>query len=117
MATINTAIERASKIRPDAFDDEIKASWISELDGKIMRETMRRTDFLPYEFPKDGNKPLAVTAPFDNIYELYIVAMCDFFCGELANYSASSALFERAYEEFRKDYIRNNMPPQSSVVL
>ena len=117
MATINKVIERASLLRPDCYSDEIKCGWLSELDGKISRETMHRDDFTAYRFPDDCEKELLVTAPYDNIYELYIIAMSDFFSGELANYSASSVIFERAYEEFRKNYIRNNMPPAKNLQL
>ena len=115
MATINKVIEKAARIRPDAFDDAVKASWISELDGKIMRETMHGEQSVSYKFPNQADDELLVKAPYDNIYELYIVAMSDFYSGDFASYSASSAMFENAYEEFKKDYIRHNMPVQQKL--
>ena len=115
--TINSVIEQAQRLHPDTFPDSIKCRWLSELDGKIMRETMHRGDFLPYSFPDDGDKDLVVKAPYDNLYELYIIAMSDFFSGEMANYSQSAVLFEQAYSEFRKNYIRNNMPPKQSYAV
>ena len=117
MATVNSVIQQAMQLRPDTVPDSIKCRWLSELDGKIMRETMFVNDFTPYSFPKDGDRELVVKSPYDNIYELYIMAMSDFFSGELANYSSSAVLFEQAYSEFRKNYIRNNMPPQNSLML
>ncbi len=115
--TINKAIEMAMNIHPDTFTDSQKASWISELDGKIALETMHLGEFKKYEFPEDGEKELLVCAPFDNIYELYIIAMGDFHSGETASYSLSASMFMRAYEEFRKNYIRTHMPPQSEIRL
>ena len=115
--TINKAIESALKIHPDTFSDMQKALWISELDGKIALETMHKDSFAPYNFPEDGEKELLAKAPYDNIYELYIIAMSDFFSGETGAYSASSAMFMRAYEEFRKHYIRTHMPPQAEIKL
>ena len=117
MATINTAVEHASKLRPDVFDDNCKAAWLNELEGKIWLEVMHKPCFEPYEYPGDGDKELAVKAPYDNIYELYIVAMSDFFSGEMGNYAASSAMFDYAYLEFCKYYIRNNMPPQKKLKI
>lgn len=111
--TVNSAIEQALTLHPDTIPDSIKCRWLSELDGKITRETMHRSDFTPYKFPDDGDRELAVSAPYDNLYELYIIAMSDFFSGEMANYSSSAVLFQQAYSEFRKNYIRNNMPPQN----
>ena len=110
--TINSVIEQTTKLHPDTITDAIKCRWLSELDGKIMRETMHRDDFVSYKFPEDGERELLVKAPYDNIYELYLIAMSDFFSGEMANYSASAVMFEQAYTEFRKDYLRNNLPPQ-----
>jgi hypothetical protein len=43
--------------------------------------------------------------------------MSDFFSGEMANYSSSAILFEQAYSEFRKNYIRNNIPPCHSIAV
>lgn len=117
MATINTAIMTAARLHPDSFDDALKAAWISELDGKISTETMHKTDFSPYQFPEDGDKELLAKSPYDNIYELYIIAMSAFFSGEMASYSSSAILFEQAYSEFRKNYLRNNMPPQETITL
>lgn len=117
MATINKAIEAAMRLHPDSFDDNIKARWINELDGKISRETMHKNDFVAYQFPLDGDKELLVKSPYDNIYELYIIAMSMFFSGELAAYSAHAMLFEQAYAEFRKNYLRNNIPPQNEIKL
>ncbi len=111
--TINTAIAEALTLHPDAISDSIKVRWLSELDGKIMRETMLRDDFTPYRFPEDGDRELAVIEPYDNIYTLYIIAMSDFFSGEMENYAASAALFDTAYTEFRKNYIRSHIPPSA----
>lgn len=109
--TINTVIEEAQKLHPDSFPDSLKARWLSELDGKIMSETMLRSGFVPYQFPKDADKELLVESPYDNIYALYIIAMSDFFSGEMENYAVSAALFDTAYAEFRKNYLRNHIPP------
>ena len=113
--TINKAILRAMNIHPDAFADEQKSAWISELDGKIALETMHLSKFEEYEFPQDAEKELLVKSPYDNIYELYIIAMGDFHSGETASYASSASMFMRAYEEFRKNYIRTHMPPQAEM--
>ncbi len=116
MATVNSVIERAMSLQPDVIDDSIKCRWISELEGKIKRETMHeKGEFVPYNFPEDADKELTVKPPYDNIYVLYVIAMSNFFSGELGSYSASAIMFDTAYSEFRKNYLRNNMPPSSRV--
>ncbi len=115
MASINTAISNALELHPDDIGDCIKSRWINELEGKIMREVMRKNNFKEYSFPEDGDKELIVKPPYDNLYELYLVAMSNFFSGNLNEYSASAILFEQAYAEFRKDYLRNNIPPAATL--
>ncbi len=117
MATVNTAIENAMRLSPDNISDTVKCRWLSELDGKIMRETMHKTDFKGYTFPENGDTELVAKHPYDNIYELYIIAMSNFFSGELASYSSAAVMFEQAYSEFRKNYIRNNIPPENKLKL
>ena len=115
--TINSVIEAVSKSHPDTIPDSIKCRWLGELDGKIMSETMHKEGFVPYKFPEDGERELVVKAPYDNLYELYLIAMSDFFSGELANYNVSAVMFGEAYSEFKKNYLRNNMPLQYNFVI
>ena len=117
MATVSKVIERAMELHPDTIDDCVKCRWLSELDGKIMRETMHRQNFNGYSFPEDQDTELVVKPPFDNLYELYIIAMSDFFSGEIGSYSASAIMFEEAYSDFKKDYLRNNVPPSKDFKL
>lgn len=42
MPSINEVIERAARLRPDCYDDETKAGWLIELDGKLYREVVLR---------------------------------------------------------------------------
>ena len=116
MSSVNSVIEKAAMLHPDTFPDSIKCRWLSELDGKIMRETMLRNDFKAYSYPEDGETTLLVKAPYDNIYELYLVAMSSFFSGEMATYSSAAILFEQAYGEFRRNFLRNNLPPEQNFV-
>ena len=115
--TINNVIEKTMRIHPDAISDDVKAFWISELDGKIMRETMQKKDSVSYAFPEDGDKELLAKAPYDNIYELYVIAMSDFYSGDIVSYSASSVMFEKAFDDFKKNYIRENIPKSSRGVI
>ena len=115
--TINNAIAEAQRLHPDTIPDSIKVRWLGELDGKIMLETMFRNDFSPYRFPEDADRNLIVSEPYDNIYTLYIIAMSDFFSGEMENYGASAALFDAAYAEFRKNYIRTHIPPLTMLKI
>ena len=66
--------------------ESTKYRWLGELDHK------------PYKYPEDADTELVYKTP-NNIYDLYLYAMNDFFTGDMANYSASAILFEQAYAE------------------
>lgn len=47
MPTINEVLERVNRARPDAIDDETKAAWLLELEGKLWREVYLRHKGMP----------------------------------------------------------------------
>lgn len=64
----------------------------------------------PRTFPEDGNKPLLVPPPYDNLYDLYIYAQTDLYNREIMNYNNSAALFNTALDEWRRAYHREHQP-------
>lgn len=67
------------------------------------------TDDIQYFYPEDMDKELLITAPFDNVYQLYVEAMIDYYNKELGNYNNSNAMFDARFTEYKKDYIRKHM--------
>lgn len=91
--TINSLIEKMSLLHPDDIPTSIKYRWLSELDNK------------KYLYPEDGETELEIKSPHDNIYELYIVAMSDFFSGDLEKYQESAQKFRIEYEKLMSSVI------------
>lgn len=44
----------------------------------------------PKAFPEDGDKPLLVEAPYDGLYDLYLMSKVDFYNREADNYNNSA---------------------------
>lgn len=109
--TINKAIERLDAVKPSAYGDGEKAGWIAALDGMISLEVMHMEEAVTYDYPEDGDKPLLVAEPYDGIYELYLGAKVDFYNREYGSYNNSMTVFSSLFEDFKKQYIRTNMPP------
>lgn len=65
---------------------------------------------LPKAFPEDGNKPLLVPPPYDNLYDLYLYAQVDLYNREIMNYNNSAALFDTAMDEWRRAWHREHQP-------
>lgn len=109
--TINKAIETTDKLKPNTYEEEEKAKWLSDLDGQISLEVMYEDKPISYDYPKDGDRELIASAPYDQLYPLYLASMIDFNNRETNAYNNSSLLFQTAYDEFKKHYIKTHMPP------
>lgn len=119
MATINEVLERVNRIRPDAFDDETKASFLLSLEGKLYLESILRHQRLPEEpevqpppvnKPENWNRELLVREPYDALYDLYLMAEIDFHNREMENYNNSALAFNEALDGWQKYYHRTHPP-------
>lgn len=114
--TPNKVIERVNSVSLDAYSDESKMQWISELDGMVRRLVHQETEFQPYKFPEDMDKELLIPAPFDGLYELYIMSKVDFHNQEWGKYNNSATTFHSLFDDYKKAYIRENMPKSAGNI-
>ncbi len=101
------AIARADNLRMNVIDDEQKYAWLYELDGELA-ETLG-VDVPENPFPEDGE--LLMPAPYDNIYELYLVAMIDYYNNESEMYMNDKEIFNAAFDEAKAWWRRQHKPP------
>lgn len=69
------------------ISEEIKCIWLGHLDKK------------KYKYPDDADTELEYSF---NLYKLYLIAMNEFFTGDLSDYAATAILFEQAYAKERR---------------
>lgn len=117
MPTINEVIERVDRIKPVVnVDDQDKARWLIELDGRILREIIQKSvhnmppDDPPAAWPEDGDKQLLVPSPYDRLYDLYLISMLEFSLREYGNYNNSMQAFNDALDKFAYYHRETNMP-------
>lgn len=108
--TPNKVIELIDAKRPNAYSEEDKILWISEVDGMVRRLVFQESEAPAYKYPDDGDKELLVPAPFDGVYAFYVEAMIDYHNREYQNYNNSLTMFNNRFDEYRKAYIRENKP-------
>lgn len=82
MSTIKEVLNKV-KLEGD-ISDAVKCRWLGDLDKK------------KYKFPDDADTELKYSF---ELYKLYLIAMNDFFTGNLEKYAASAIMFEKAYAE------------------
>jgi hypothetical protein len=106
--TPNKVIESVDNKKPNAYDEETKFAWINELDGMVKKLVFQEENPMPYVFPNDLDKELLIPYPFDNLYDLYLESMIDYYNKEYANYNNSAMMFESRFSEYKKSYIREH---------
>lgn len=101
--TINAVIKKVNLYHPSDISTSIKYRWLGELDRK------------KYLYPEDGETELLIKAPHENIYELYLVAMIDFFKYDLRAYEISAQKFRIEYEKMMSSLIVANINANTCV--
>ena len=113
--TINKAMERASRLRSDPYDDETKAGWLLELEGRIREEVVEAHEGAAAgepvrAFPEDSDRPLLAGPPYERVYELYLLCQIDLHNGEADRYANSVRVFNSALDAWAQAYHRRHMP-------
>ena len=97
------AIRQTDELKPNQYSDEQKIRWLSELDGKIVKELIdaksgeKSTVFEGYNEDTDTNTELLVPEPYSNLYVLWLMSKIDFFNAEYDRYNNSAMAFNEAY--------------------
>lgn len=72
--TINQVLERVNAIRLDAFEDETKAQWLLELEGRLFRELVMRHRLTP---GREKKGPVGVCPQCETVESLCWDAVMD----------------------------------------
>lgn len=119
--TINEALLQCDTLQPNAFSREDKLRWLARLDGMVLHEIIRTHQPLPdegevteddvaYDAQTDGDTPLLIPQPYEQLYLLWLGAMMDFHQGEFARYNNALSLFNETWRAFAALYNRTHRP-------
>ena len=116
--TLKEIITLADELNPNAFSNDIKASWVSEAEHTVLSEIHclapgEIQDLFPYEAHK--NDRLTLAPGDDKIYVLYLQAMIDFSNKEYAAYNNDMALFNESLDTYAKWYVRTHKAGEALV--
>ena len=105
--TPNKAIEYVDEILPNVYETEDKYEWIKRLDGRVAVEVMG-IDAPAYELPDFADSELLVSHPYDDIYQLYVMAMIHFHNHEYDLYNNVVLMFQERFDAFKAWHIRTH---------
>ena len=116
--TVKEIIALADELNPNAFSNDVKASWVSEAEHTVLSEIHclapgEIQDLFPYEAHK--NDRLTLAPGDDKIYVLYLQAMIDFSNKEYAAYNNDMALFNESLDTYAKWYVRTHKAGEALV--
>lgn len=112
--TIRDCIDLVNAIKPNTAEETSMVEWINQIENTIYREIVLTHEYdgeLPAE-PKHetADEELLVGTPYDQLYMYWLMSQVDLQNQELALYQNSSALFNKAYTDYRNYYNRTHMP-------
>ena len=112
--TISEIIRFVDDIKPNAFTEEQKTAWLSNLEGRIILELLLQSqeDVLTYTWPEDKDRQVLISPPYDNLYNHYLEAQIDYYNGEYGRYQNAMVLFNSAWGELARWFGRMYDPAQ-----
>ena len=114
--TIEQAIAKADREKPNGYPMSDKIAWLSTLDGNIKRDIIDTHEdgedvvFDGYDDDTLLSTELLVPAPYDEIYDYWLQAMVDYQNGEIPKYNNSLVKYNEFLSAFRNNYNSLHMP-------
>lgn len=114
---VQEAIAKADRLRPNQYSDMEKLEWLSQLDGQVFDEVIRKAEgneeltFEGYD-EESMNETLLIDDRYAKAYIDYLLAQIDFYNREIGMYNNEITLFSSIYQDYKNWYIRNHMPVQ-----
>ena len=108
--TLGDIIDRADRLRYNAFSREEKLGWLLQLEHTVKRNILDTHEGgLPCSQPAEDAPTLAPEG-FAEMYLKWPEAQIDLYSGELERYNASISLFNTEYAAFESWYNRTYSP-------
>ena len=114
--TIIEAINRIDHLKPNAYSQQDKVRWLSNLDGVVKKEIIDTHEggedviFEGYNDETPLTTELLIPAPYDEVYVRYLEMQIDYANGEYAKYNNSTVEYNTAFSAFEKYYNRDHTP-------
>ncbi len=100
--TVQNFLDLTDALSPGGVELGVRLHWLGEVEGRVRVELLGEDpatlSAMTPDTPRDT--VLAVPPPYDRLYWLHHLAMCDCLYGDTARYENTAALFNEAYASF-----------------
>ena len=117
--TIIEAITRLDELKFNAYTQDDKVEWLSRLDSAVKLQIIdnhvgaENISFSGYNKDTHPNTVLLVPAPYDEVYLRWMEAQIDYHNGEYDKFNNSIVMYNTAFDNYQKYYIRTHKPVQT----
>lgn len=111
--TVQDAIAQANRLRPNTHENEDKVAWLGAVESNVVKHiNLHEGDRLEYSpiTAEDMNRELLITDEHVQVYVLYLIAMYDYYNGDIDRYNNGAQMFGNAMEDWKAEYRRTHMP-------
>ena len=98
---VGECIQLVNSTMPNPYDNNTKARWVRECEGKVFRELyLLNPQGFSWGSPTDYlQEELSLPAPYNNIYALYMEAQIHYHNAEPDRYNMTMSLFNQSWHE------------------
>ena len=129
--TVGEILAMVDEIKPNTFDENLKITWLSELEGRIFNDivlthehelvddgegNMIEPTFAGYDETSENEEVIAPDT-YADLYRHYLFAQMDYSNGETDRYSNSVIMFNSSYQQFSNWYNSTHKPIQKPLKL
>ena len=100
--TVQSFLELTDTITPGEVDPILRLRWLNEIEGRVRVELLGED---PAGLPEINRETslgtvLVVPSPYDRLYWLHHLAMCNCLAGDSVRYENAAAMFNETYASF-----------------
>lgn len=116
--TIIEAINRLDALKFNTYTQDDKVEWLSRLDSAVKLQIIdnhsgeENIPFSGYDKDTPLDTVLLVPTPYDEVYLRWMEAQIDYHNGEYDKYNNAIIMFNTAFDDYHKYYIRSHAPVQ-----
>lgn len=115
------AIHKLDDLKPNAYSQDDKVKWLSELDAKVKiliidtHEGGEGVSFTGYNNDTDLHTELLIPEPFDECYLRWMEAQVYYLNDEFGKYNNAMERYNAAWNAYKNHYNRTHMPKGTSL--
>lgn len=119
--TVQEAVKAADELRPNTFSEQMKMTWLSELDGRIKTEIFDLHEGfedreIPEYIPGNRTNELFAPEPYTDMYLYWLFMKMDFMNGEIDRFNNDALMHNTQWLAFANHINRTCAPVKNAKI-